>query len=221
MTRPVARIARICSAFALAASPALAGDIPGTDFASGNWTGHAWADNGTFVDCYFGVSYSGGEVLSVSLTPDDALTVYLSAPGASFDTGKVYSASLMTETGYPITGTAFAPNPDHIGFSIAGVDSAIDYLTQGSYLRLFGVGIDQSFDTRGMGGALAQARACLMEQTGGTKTAAAAPAETAETDAPAKPVLGVKGKAAKPEQMSGDIAVFKRQHMPCKDDTCK
>lgn len=202
-------------ALSLTALPAIADDVPGTEFVSGNWTGRAWAENGTFIDCYFGVSYTGGEALTVSLRPDDSLTVYLSAPNLTFDPSRTYQASLMTEVGYPITGTAFAPNPNYIGFTIPGVDDAIDYLTQGSYLRLFGVGIDQSLDVRGMGGALAQARACLTTQKGGAAAAVAKPA------APDKPALGIKGADAKPVQMSGDIAVFKRQHMPCKDDTCK
>jgi hypothetical protein len=202
-------------AIGLAAFPALAADIPGTDFASGNWVGRAWEDNGQFVDCYFGASFSNGEVMTVSFTADDTLTVYLSAPEMKFDPAKSYDATLMTEVGYPISGKAFAPNEGYIGFSIAGVDSAIDYLTQGSYLRLLGVGIDQSFDVRGMGGALAQGRACLMAQKGGAATAAAEPA------APEKPVLGIKGKGAKPVQMSLDIGTFKRQHMPCKDADCK
>lgn len=205
----------VAVALGLAAQPTLAADIPGSDFASGNWVGRAWEDKGKFVDCYVSASFSNGEVLTVSFTADDALTVYLSAPEMKFDPSKTYDAYLMTEVGYPIVGQAFAPNADYIGFSIAGVDPAIDYLTQGAYLRLLGVGIDQSFDVRGLGGALAQGRACLMAQKGGVSTASAKPA------APEKPILGVKGKGAKPVQMSLEIGTFKRQHLPCKDDTCK
>jgi hypothetical protein len=209
------RLLATAFAFGLAAAPALAEDIPGTDFASGNWAGRAWGENGAFVDCYVSANFSNGEVMTVSFTADDTLTVYLSAPEMKFDPSKSYDATMMTEVGFPITGQAFAPNADYIGFSLAGVDPAIDYLTQGAYLRLLGVGIDQSFDVRGLGGALAQGRACLMAQKGGAATAAAEPA------APEKPVLGIKGKGAKPVQMSLDIGTFKRQHMPCKDDACK
>ncbi len=193
----------------LAAAPALAEDIQGSGFTSGNWSGAAWADEaGKFVDCYFGVSYTSGEALSISLAPDDTLTVYMTGPGAQFQPGKVYNAHLMTEVGWPITGQAFGSNETYVGFTIAGIDDAIDYLTQGSYLRLLGVGIDQSFDTRGLGGALVQAKSCMTTHAGGQKPAAAGAAK------PAAPKLGSDGSGAKPAQMSGGVATFKRQHMP-------
>ena len=193
----------------LAAAPALAEDIQGSGFTSGNWSGAAWADEaGRFVDCYFGVSYTSGEALSISLAPDDTLTVYMTGPGAQFQPGKVYNAHLMTEVGWPITGQAFGSNEAYVGFTIAGIDDAIDYLTQGSYLRLLGVGIDQSFDTRGLGGALVQAKSCINTHAGGQKPAAAGAAK------PAVPKLGSDGSGVKPAQMSGGVATFKRQHMP-------
>ncbi|MBP9181798.1 MAG: hypothetical protein KBF78_01600 [Fuscovulum sp.] len=192
-----------------------AGDIPGSDFASGNWSGRAWQDDaGNFTDCYFGVGYGNGENLSVSLAADDTLTLYFSAPGASFAPQAVYDATLLTEVGWPVVGQAIGSNETYVGFTLAGIDQTIDYLTQGAYLRLLGVGIDQSFDVRGLGGALALARACHTTFTTGAKTAAAAPAPAAEPAAPAKPVLGRSGDAAKPVQMSGGVSVFKRQHLP-------
>lgn len=214
-------LSRTLSALALAALPGLAAlpayaeDIPGSDFSSGLWAGRAWEDGGKFVDCYVGVSYTNGENLTLSLTPDDGLTVYLSAPGVTFKPGQDYAAALMTEVGLPITGTAYAPNENYIGFTIAGIDAGMDYLTQGSYLRLYGIGIDQAFDVRGMGGALAHAKACMAAQTEAPKTAAAAPAK------PKPPLLGSGGNGVKPAQMTTDIATFKRQHMPCKDADCK
>lgn len=199
-----------------AAAPALAEDMPGSGFTSGNWSGGAWADEtGAFVDCYFGVSYTSGEALSISLAADDTLTVYMTGPGAQFQPGKVYNAHLMTEVGWPIDGQAFGSNESYVGFTIAGIDDAIDYLTQGSYLRLLGVGIDQSFDTRGMGGALAQAKSCMLTHAGQPKTAAGVGAK------PSTPKLGSDGSGAKPAQLSGGAVTFKRQHLPCKAGDCK
>ncbi|MCB6178213.1 hypothetical protein LHP98_08730 [Rhodobacter sp. Har01] len=204
----------VTAAAALAAAPA-SEDIPGSQFTSGNWSGGAWADDsGAFVDCYVGVGYNEGAQLSLSLTADDTLTVYLSAPGASFTPGQSYDAALMTEVGLPAVGPAFGSNEAYVGFALAGIDASIDFLTQGSYLRLYGIGIDQAFDVRGMGGALAQARMCLEAQTGPAQTVATSPAQ------PEKPALG-RPAGTKPAQLSGQTAVFKRQHMPCKDDTCK
>jgi hypothetical protein len=218
---PTSRAFALCL---LLSTPAMADDIPGSDFTSGNWNGRAWQDNtGKFVDCYVGVSYVDGAKLTLSLAGDDTLTVFLSAPGVSFIPDKVYEASLMTEIGYPIHGRAYAPSADYIGFTIIGINDAMDYLTQGSYLRLLGVGLDQSLDVRGMGGALAQARACHMVYSGAGLTAAAgpAPATAPAADPAAPPKLGIKGSGAKPAQMSGDAATFKRQHMPCKDAGCR
>lgn len=184
---------------AFLASPTLAADIPGTEFTSGNWYGAGeTGSDGRFLDCYISVGYANGQQLWVGLYGDDSLTVFLSQPGTGFAPGQTYPASLMTEIGLPVHGNAFAVDQNFIAFTLDGVDQSVDYLTQGVYLRLLGIGIDQSFDVRGMGGALAQARACLATQTGGA-VAATAPA-------PAKPALGAAG-GAQPVQMARDIAL--------------
>lgn len=183
------------TALAALAGPSMpaahAGDLEGSDFASGNWAGRAWLDDddGTLVDCYVSVSYANGEALTLSLTPDDGITVYLSVPGVTFTPGQAYSASLMTEVGLPVHGTAFSPNRNYIGFSLRGIDASTDFLTQGAYLRLMGVGADQSFDVRGMGGALAQARACLVTQMA-NEAAAMAGKPVASAPETAAPALG-------------------------------
>ena len=85
---------------ALLASPALAADIPGTEFTSGNWYGSGeTGSDGRFLDCYISVGYVNGEQLWVGLYGDDSLTVFLSQPGTGFTPGKTYPASLMTEMG--------------------------------------------------------------------------------------------------------------------------
>jgi hypothetical protein len=209
-----ARLPLALLALACLPLPALAEDIPGSEFASGYWNGRAWADDaGNLVDCYVSTSYTSGEVLTLSLTPDDLLTIYLSAEGTRFVPGDAYNALLMTEVGYPVAGQTFSPNEAYVGFSLAGIDASIDYLTQGSYLRLYGVGIDQAFDVRGIGGALALARACLL-QNSGPAVAASAP------EAPARPALGKAGDGSKPAQLAVDIATFRRQHLPCLAETC-
>lgn len=187
----------------LLAAPSLAADIPGTEFASGNWYGAGeTGSDGRFLDCYISVGYVNGEQLWVGLYGDDSLTVFLSQPGTGFTPGKTYPASLMTEMGLPVHGNAYAVDQNFISFTLDGLDQSVDYLTQGVYLRLLGVGIDQSFDVRGMGGALAQARACLALQTGGGPVATTAPA----TPEPAKPALGASG-GAQPVQMARDAAM--------------
>lgn len=195
--RPFPAAPLLAAAFLAAAPPARADDIPGTEFYSGNWYGAAdGGSDGAFVYCYASVGYVDGEQIWVSLYPDDSLTVYLTAPGVTFENGGSYAASLMTEVGWPITGEAFGASEAYIGFTILDLDAAIDFLTQGAYLRLLGVGIDQSLDVRGLGGAIAMARGCLDGHTGGMTASAPEPA-------PAKPVLGSGAGGAKPAQLSG------------------
>ncbi len=204
--------ASLCPWLAVAAflaSPVLAADIPGTEFTSGNWYGAGeTGSDGRFLDCYISVGYANGQQLWVGLYGDDSLTIFLTQPGTAFAPGKTYPASLMTETGLPVHGNAYAVDQNFITFTLDGLDQSVDYLTQGVYLRLLGIGIDQSFDVRGMGGALAQARTCLATQTGGP-VAAAAPA----APAPAKPALGAAG-GAQPVQMARDISLPRPPERP-------
>jgi hypothetical protein len=145
------------------APPALAADdIAGSAYTSGFWSGAAEQDGtGAFVDCYATVSYVNGERFWISLYPDDSLIIFLSSPAATYQPGTRYQATLMTEVGLPVPGEAIAADASFISFALYGMDSGIDYLTQGVYLRLLGVGMDQSFDIRGLGGAVAMARSCL------------------------------------------------------------
>ena len=140
-------------------------DIPGSEFTSGYWAGAAQNDSaGKFLFCHVSIGYSGGETLWLSLYFDDIVTVLLAKPGVTFKTGQAFDAQLMTEVGLPTNGPAEAVDDSYVGMSLTGIDPSIDFLTQGSYLRMLGVGIDQSFDIRGIGGALAQARACVAER---------------------------------------------------------
>jgi hypothetical protein len=143
----------VCLAALLFSTPIAAADIAGSEFTSGFWAGAADADPaGQFKLCHISISYTGGETLWINLYPDDVLTVLLAKPGVSFTPGQTFPANLMTEVGLPTYGTAQAVDQTYAGMSLTGVDSTVDYLTQGAYLRMLGIGIDQSFDIRGIGG---------------------------------------------------------------------
>ena len=179
------------------ALPAGADEIPGSAFTSGNWAGAAETDaNGAFLDCYAYVTYGSGEQFYISLYGDDTVTVYLTQTGVTFTPGQNYPASMMIEIGYPIVGTAYAASDTFIAFSLNGLDDSLDYFSQGFYFRLLGVGIDQALDIHGIGGALAQARACLVTHNTAVASAAATPAPAG------KPALGSSGAGGKPVQMS-------------------
>ena len=151
-----------------AATGALAQDIPGSDFATGFWAGAAQNDpSGQFQLCHVSIGYSGGETLWLSLYADDIVTVLLAKPGVTYKTGQSFATQLMTEVSLPTYGTGVAVDPAYVGMSLTGIDASIEFLTQGSYLRMLGVGIDQSFDIRGIGAALSLARACVQDRTSG------------------------------------------------------
>ncbi|WP_309665023.1 hypothetical protein [Tabrizicola sp.] len=177
----------------LFAAPAAAADIAGSEFTSGLWIGAADADaNGAFTLCHVSISYTTGETLWLSLYHDDILTVLLAKQGVTFTTGQNFPAYLMTEVGLPTQGVAQAVDQAYAGMSLTGIDSSIEFLTQGSYLRLIGIGIDQAFDIRGIGGALAKARACVQTYNKGAKPAAinAVPETAPAPGIGKKPVLG-------------------------------
>jgi len=161
----------------LAANAAIAQEIPGSQFTSGFWSGAAQnGPNGAFLLCHVSTGYTGGETVWLSLYNDDIVTVLVAKPGVRFTPGQPFQVQLMTEVGLPTNGAGEAVDQDYAGMSLTGIDSSIEWLSQGSYLRMLGVGIDQSFDIRGIGGALSLARACLTERTaGGPARAGAVP----------------------------------------------
>jgi hypothetical protein len=183
-------------------APVAAADIAGSEFTSGFWVGAADADPaGQFKLCHVSISYTGGETLWINLYPDDVLTVLLAKTGVSFKPGQTFPAQLMTEVGLPTYGTAQAVDQTYAGMSLNGIDSTVDYLTQGAYLRMLGIGIDQAFDIRGIGGALAQARGC-METYGKGASANTAASAGAGGAAPA-PAPGGTGLGTKPGRDTG------------------
>lgn len=188
----------------LFATPVTAADIAGSEFTSGYWTGAADANaSGQFTLCHVSISYTGGETLWISLYPDDVLTVLLAKPGVSFTSGQQFPAQMMTEVGLPTYGTAQAVDQAYAGMSLNGIDASVDYLTQGAYLRMLGIGIDQSFDIRGIGGALAQARGCLETYGNGAPSKATTGAGATGTGVAPNPAPGGGGLGTKPGRGTG------------------
>ena len=187
-------------AFAASTSTAtLAEVISGTAFSSGNWEGAAETDaNGAFSNCYATVGFVSGETLWFSLYPNNTLTLYASSPSVPRTPGQEMETQVMVETVFPWTGVATAVDQSYVALDFANLDEATDFLTQGSYLRMIGVGMDQAFEVRGLGGALAQARGCLAKQQA-TAMAGGNPAPAAP--AGLKPILGTGGATTPVTQM--------------------
>lgn len=154
---------------------AAAGEIPGTAFSSGYWEGAAQADDrGTFTHCSVSVGFTGGDTLWMGLYANDTLSVLLSDPDVRFRTGQTFDSWLMLETGLPTRGTSEAWDEAFAGMTLQGIDASISFLTQGQWLRLLGIGIDEAYDVTGIAEALSLARDCHSRQTGAGAGAGAA-----------------------------------------------
>ncbi len=167
-------------AFGLAAAtiltPALAEEIPGSQFESGYWSGAAHSDDlGGFSHCAVSVSYTDGEVLWLGLYGNDTLAVLLSHPNVRFRPGETFESWLMLETGLPSRGVSEAWDEAYAGTTLEGINASIAFLTQGQWLRLLGIGIDEGYDVTGIGEALELARVCHARNSGSNPFAVAEP----------------------------------------------
>ena len=171
------RLAVVTALVTGALSPAQAEQIQGSTFGTGNWQGAAYTDNqtGDFLYCDASVSYVSGEVVWLGLYNNDMLAVLMSHPDVTFQTGQTFDAWLMFETGLPIRQEAEAWDQSYAGMSLNGIDSSIQFLSGGQYLRLLGIGIDAAYDVTGITDALQMARACHAKYSGKNPFATIAP----------------------------------------------
>jgi hypothetical protein len=173
---------QLALAAALAASPvlpAVADEIPGSQFQSGFWEGAAYTDDtGAFLECSTWVGYQNGQNLWIRLLPDDTISIYLNQPDVTFKVGDTFELWVMMETGLPAIGTGDVWNENYAGITYKGIQPTVDFLTSGRYLRMLGMGIDDGFDVDGIAPALAMAQDCLAQRGGvgvGGKVLDAAP----------------------------------------------
>ncbi|OYW60273.1 MAG: hypothetical protein B7Z10_10775 [Rhodobacterales bacterium 32-66-7] len=162
------RVTSFAAALTLFIAPAaLAEEIPGTAFEAGNWYGAGYSDDtGAFSYCSVEVQYMSGEVLWMGLYPDDTLAVLLSRPDVRFRPGETFDSWLMLEYGLPTRGVSEAWDENYAGMTLDGIDASIAFLTQGVWLRLLGIGIDEAYDVTGITEALAAANACYLRNSG-------------------------------------------------------
>ena len=172
--RALPQLAAVLSLSAL--TPALADQIPGTQFDTGYWSGAAYTDDrGQFFYCDVSVAYTNGEVLWMGLYYDDTLAVLLSAPYMRYRPGQTFDSWLMLETGLPARGVSEAWDQSYAGITLEGIDPSIDFLSSGQWLRLLGIGIDEAFDVTGIAEALELARVCHARNSGSNPFAVAEP----------------------------------------------
>ncbi|NJM83281.1 MAG: hypothetical protein HC844_13035 [Tabrizicola sp.] len=150
-------------------TPLAAEDIPGSNFEVGYWKGGAQTNSatGAFNRCYASVGFTAGETVWLNLYPDDVFEILLANPSIKYRPGEKFEGIIMTEVGVPWFGNASAVDENFAGMSFTGAELTMDFLAQGVYLRLLGIGIDQSFDVRGIGTAMAKMRLCAAQYGSG------------------------------------------------------
>lgn len=176
----------LAAALALSAlTPAIADEIPDSQFAAGNWYGSGYTDNrGAFSYCWVAVDYTSSETLWIGLYADDTLSVLLTHPDVRFRPGQTFDSWLMLETGLPTRGVSEAWDERFAGLTLQGIDASIDFLSAGQWLRLLGIGIDEAYDVTGIQDALRAARVCHARNSGSNPFATVAPPTTATPTAP-------------------------------------
>jgi hypothetical protein len=175
--RMLASALTLAAALSLAPlAPALAETVPGSEFKIGNWEGSAQTDpTGAFSHCTVSVGYTTDQLLWLGLYANDTLAVLLSDPNVRFRPGETFDSWLVLEVDLPIKGVSEAWDESFAGLTLEGIDASIAFLAQGQSLRLLGIGIDNPLDITGISEALALARDCHAQQTGGTAPAKAPP----------------------------------------------
>lgn len=141
---------------------ALADEIPGSQFESGNWAGAGHTDDrGAFSHCAVSVGYVNGQTVWLGFYPNDTVSILFSQPEVRFRPGQKFELWVMMETGLPNIGDGEAWDESFAGITYDGVQATVDFLNGGRYLRMLGMGIDDGFDIDGIGPALALAQDCL------------------------------------------------------------
>lgn len=156
-------------------TPALAEPIPGSDYATGYWSGAAQTANGAYSHCDISVAYTNGEVLWLGLYPDDTISILLSHPEVRFQPGQQFDVLIMLETGLPWSGTGEAWDEAYAGITFREIGPTSEFLASGQWLRMLGIGIDEAYDVTGIGDALAMAQACNAKYSGSNPFATVAP----------------------------------------------
>lgn len=151
-------------------APALAQEIPGTAYESGNWYGAAYEDGqGSFLYCDLNVGYTSGENLWIALYADDSVTILLSHPDVRFNPGDEFDIQIMMEWGLPLSGIGGVWDENYAGINFTDVQYMVDFLSGGQYFRMLGIGIDGGYDVTGIAEALSMTQDCLAQNSGSSK----------------------------------------------------
>ncbi|MCR9137099.1 MAG: hypothetical protein NXI27_13950 [Alphaproteobacteria bacterium] len=116
---------------------AFAGNIAGSEFKFGNWTGGAYTDSaGTFANCTVSAAYKGGDRLYFSVNRDSTITVAIQNPGFRLIKGETFPVTLKVDRRAPFRGQAYALDTDFAILTIENFDRALSAFRKGYVLRV-------------------------------------------------------------------------------------
>lgn len=116
---------------------AFAGNIAGSEFRFGNWTGGAYTDSeGVFANCTVSAAYKGGDRLYFSVNRDSTITVAIQNPGFRFVEGETFPVTLRVDRRSPFRGQALALGTDFAVLTIENLDRALTAFRKGYVLRV-------------------------------------------------------------------------------------
>lgn len=116
---------------------AFAGNIAGSEFKFGNWTGGAYTDSeGIFANCTVSAAYKGGDRLYFSVNRDSTITVAIQNPGFRLVEGETFPVTLKVDRRAPFRGQALALGTDFAVLTIENFDRALTAFRKGYVLRV-------------------------------------------------------------------------------------
>jgi hypothetical protein len=149
----------------IAATPALAEFIQGSDIDSGNWAGGAYTDDasGAFSHCAISAEYVSGDELFMSVNGDATVTVGVLSPAFNLAEGQTFAVTLQIDRRSPFYGSAYANGTNFATLVLPDLESALTALRRGRTLVLYSDWGSSSYDLTGTNRALNETLQCAID----------------------------------------------------------
>lgn len=173
----------------LGAFQALAEEIPGSFFKSGNWQGAAYTfdDTGRFSHCVISASYISGDTLLFSVNDDVSISVAVVSPALRLSPGQTFPVRLTIDRRQSFEGTATALGTDFASLTINDFANALFALQKGRTLVIESPAGNGIYDLTGTFRALEAAKACAVAHYGYSSAPVANATAAVSTPAAAAP----------------------------------
>lgn len=126
----------LLASLVLAAAPAYAEYIPGSDIRVGNWAGagYTYDETGRFSHCVVSASYLSGDTLYLSVNEDASVTVGVESPGLTMTVGQEIPVALYIDRRAPFYGRAYAVDTSFATLVLNDFEAALTALQKGQTL---------------------------------------------------------------------------------------